>query len=120
WSATPADFFGDLDRPAARLALRQGRLDVAESLAAASVRRWAGVSPVGHAHSSIVLATVHVQAGEPGGLPLAHGAITAVSKLSSVRVRRKLEPLASALAARPGRDARDLAQRARQTVTARA
>ncbi|MGH3720666.1 MAG: helix-turn-helix domain-containing protein [Pseudonocardiaceae bacterium] len=120
WSATPADFFGDLDRPAALLALRRGRLDVAESLAVASVRRWEGVSPVGHASSIIVLATVHVRAGEPGGLPLAHGAITAVSRLSSVRVRRKLEPLAVALEARPGRDAHDLARIARQTVTARA
>ncbi|MGH3851955.1 MAG: helix-turn-helix domain-containing protein [Pseudonocardiaceae bacterium] len=120
WSATAADLYGDLDRPAARLALRQGRLDVAEPLAAASVRRWAGVNQRGHAHSGIVLATVHVQAGEPGGLPLAHGAITAVSKLSSVRVRKKLEPLAVSLEARPGRDARDLARMARQTVTARA
>lgn len=68
----------------------------------------------------IVLATVYVQAGEPGGFPLAHDAITAVSKLSSVRVRKKLEPLAVALTARPGRDARDLARMARQTVTARA
>ncbi|MGH3829366.1 MAG: helix-turn-helix domain-containing protein [Pseudonocardiaceae bacterium] len=119
WSASPADLYGDLDGPAARLALRQGRLDVAESLAVASVRRWEGVNQRGQAHNSIVLATVHVRAGEPGGLPLAHDAITAVSKLSSVRVRGKLEPLAVALTVRPGRDARDLARMARQTVTAR-
>ncbi|MGH3771533.1 MAG: helix-turn-helix domain-containing protein [Pseudonocardiaceae bacterium] len=120
WSATRADLYGDLDRPAAKLALRQGRLDVAEALAAASVRRWEGVNQRGHAHSSIVLATVHVRAGEPGGLPLAHSAITAVSKLSSVRVRGKLTPLVVALEAQPGRDARDLARMARHTVTARA
>ncbi|MGH3720677.1 MAG: helix-turn-helix domain-containing protein [Pseudonocardiaceae bacterium] len=120
WLPTRADPYGDLDTAAALLALRQERLDVAEPLAAASVRRWEQISPVRHARSGIVLATVHVRAGEPGGLPLAHGAISAVSKLSSVRVRRKLEPLAVSLEARPGRDARDLARMARQSVTARA
>jgi len=75
---------------------------------------------VSHALSTIVLATVHVRAGESGGLPLAHDAITAVAKLSSVRTRGKLSPLAAALEARPGRDARDLAQMARQAAVARA
>jgi transcriptional regulator with XRE-family HTH domain len=118
WSATRADLYGDLDRPAALLALRRGRLDAAESLAAASVRRWEGINQRGHTMSSIALATIHVRAGERGGLPLAHGAITAVSRLSSVRVRRWLQPLATALEARPGRDARDLARMARQAATA--
>ncbi|MBV9163284.1 MAG: helix-turn-helix transcriptional regulator, partial [Pseudonocardiales bacterium] len=120
WSATRADRYGDLDRPAALLALRRGRLDAAEPLAAASVRRWEGINQVGHTMSSIVLATVHVRAGEPDGLPLAHGAITAVSRLSSVRARRRLQPLAAALDARPGRDARDLARIAQQTTAAQA
>ena len=120
WSATRTDLYGDLDRPAAKLALRQGRLDLAESFAAASVRRWEGINLRGHAHSSIVLATVQVRAGEPGSLPLAHGAISAVRKLSSVRVRRTLTPLAAALATRPGRDARELVRMAQQTVEARA
>ncbi len=119
WSATRADPFGDLDRPAALLALRRGRLDVAESFAAASVRRWEGISRVGHVQSGIVLATVHVRAGEPHGLPVAHAAITAATKLSSVRARKRLEPLVAALAARPGRNERDLAQMARQVVSAR-
>jgi hypothetical protein len=118
WQATGADHYGDLDRPAALLALRRGRLDVAEPLAAASVRRWEGVSQVGHAQSSIVLATVHVRAGERDGLPLAHRAITAVTRLSSIRARRRLQPLAAALAARPGRDAQDLAQMAQQATSA--
>ncbi|MGH3822857.1 MAG: hypothetical protein ACRDRA_08500, partial [Pseudonocardiaceae bacterium] len=118
WSATCADAFGDLDRPAARLALRRGRLDTAEPLAAASVRRWEGVSLLGHTSSSIVLATVHVRAGEPSGLPMAHHAITTVQKLSSIRVRRQLQPLAAALAAQPGRDAQDLARTAK-TVASR-
>ncbi|MGH3935150.1 MAG: hypothetical protein ACRDS1_09275, partial [Pseudonocardiaceae bacterium] len=120
WLPTRADRYGDLDRPAALLALRQGRLDAAESLAAASVRRWEGISQSSRTHSSIVLATVHVRAGEPGGLPLAHGAITAVPKLSSVRVRQRLIPLAAALAARPGTDAQDLSRMAHQVAAVRA
>ena len=120
WSATRADHYGDLDRPAALLALRQGHLDAAEPLAAASVGRWEGVNRAGHARSSIVLATVHVRAGEPSGLPLAHGAITAVRKLGSVRTRKRLQQLAAALEAQPGRDAQDLARMARQAATARA
>ncbi len=119
WSATRADPCGDLDRPAALLALRRGRLDVAEPFAAVSVRRWEGISQVGHTQSGIVRATIYVRAGEPSGLPLAHGAITAVTKLSSVRARKRLEPLVAALEARPGRDERDLARMARQVSSAR-
>ncbi len=58
--------------------------------------------------------------GEPAGLSLAHGAITAVAKLSSVRVRKRLVLLADALAARPGTDAKDLARLARQVAAVRA
>jgi hypothetical protein len=114
WSPTRADRFGDLDRPAALLALGRGRLDAAESLAAASVRRAEGISQIGRTHSSVVLATIHVRAGEPGGLSLAHSAITAAAKLRSVRVRQRLLPLAAALAASPGIDAQDLSQMAYQ------
>jgi transcriptional regulator with XRE-family HTH domain len=120
WSPTRADPFGDLDRPAALLALRRGRLDIAESFAAVSVRRWEGISQVGHTQSVIVLATIHVRAGEPDGLRLAHGAVTAVTKLSSIRARKRLEPLVAALEARPGRDAQDLARMTREVSSARA
>ncbi|MGH3802842.1 MAG: hypothetical protein ACRDTD_22490, partial [Pseudonocardiaceae bacterium] len=116
WVPTRADRYGDLDRPAALLALRRGRLDVAESFAVASVRRWEGVSQSSRTHSSIVLATIHVRAGEPGGLSLAHGAITAVTKISSVRVRKRLVLLADELAARPGTDAKDLSRMAHQVA----
>jgi hypothetical protein len=112
--------YGDLDRPAALVALRRGRLDVAESFAVASVGRWKGISPVGHTFSGIVLATVHVRAGEPDGLPLAHSVITAVTKLSSFWARKRLEPLVTALETRPGRDEQDLARMARQIIPARA
>jgi hypothetical protein len=118
WSATRDDRYGDLDRPGALLALRRGQLNTAETLAAASVRRWEGF-PLGHVQSGIVLAAVHVRAGEPGGLPMAHGVITAVRKLSSVRTRRQLQPLAAALQTRPGRDAQDLTRMAQQTASAR-
>jgi hypothetical protein len=120
WRPTRADPYGDLDRPAAELAMRRGRLDSAETLAAASVHRWEGGSLVGRTNSGILLATLHVKAGEPDGLPLAHSAITAVTKLSSVRARRRLEPLIAALEARPGSDTKELGRMARQVATTRA
>ena len=105
---------------AALLELDRGRLDAAEQLAAASVRRWeGGISELGRTHSGIVLATIHVRAGEPRGLQLAHGAITAVTKLSSVRARRRLESLVAALESRPGSDYRQLSRMARQVAATR-
>ena len=44
WTSTPAEAYGDLDRPAACLELERGRLDAAEPFAAASMRRWEGGS----------------------------------------------------------------------------
>jgi hypothetical protein len=117
---TRTDRYGDFYRPAALLALRRGRLDAAESLAAASVRRCEGISQIACTHSGVVLATIHVRAGEPDGLRLAHGAITAVTKISSVRVRKRLLLLADALAARPGADAKDLSRMALQVAGVRA
>ena len=122
WTPTPADagVGGDLDRPAASLELERGRFDAAEPFAVASVRRWEGVSQVGRAQSAVVLATVHVRAGEPRGLQLAHGAVTAAAKLTSVRARRRLEPLFVALQARStSADARQLARQARHVATTR-
>ena len=120
WQPTPADPAGDLDQVAARLELDRGRLEAAESFAAASVRRWEGVSNQrARTYSGIVLATVHVQAGEPRGLQLAHSAVTAAARLSSVRARRQLEPLATALEARSGSDAAQLARMARQVAVTR-
>jgi len=99
WTPTPADanVGGDLDRPAACLEFARGRLDAAEPFAVASVRRWEGVSQVGRTQSAIVLATIHVRAGEPRGLQLAHSTVTAAAKLISTRARRRLEPLVTAL-----------------------
>ena len=69
--------------------------------------------------SAIVLATVHVGAGEPRELQLAHSAVTATGKLTSVRARQRLVPLADALEARRGSDAEQLARMARQVTATR-
>ncbi|MGH4014077.1 MAG: helix-turn-helix domain-containing protein [Pseudonocardiaceae bacterium] len=114
WTPIPADPFGDPDRVAARFEIERGRLDVAEQLIAASLRRWEGGRQTSRTQSGIVLATIHVKAGEPRGLQLAHDAITAVTRLSSVRIRRQLAPLAQELEARPSSDAKELARMARQ------
>ena len=116
WTPTPADPFGDPDRDAARLELQRGRLDVAEALTTASLRRWEGGRQLSRTATGVVLATIHVTAGEPRGMHLAHSAITSVSRLSGVRVRKQLTPLAEALEARPGSDARELARMARQVA----
>ncbi|MCA1707173.1 MAG: helix-turn-helix transcriptional regulator [Actinobacteria bacterium] len=120
WTPAAGDPFGDMDRPAARLELARGRLDIAEQFAAASVRRWEGGRLISRTVSSLVLATVYAAAGDSRGLPLAHQGITDASKFNSVRVRRQwVLPLADALDTRPGTDARDLARQARRVATAR-
>jgi transcriptional regulator with XRE-family HTH domain len=116
----PSNPYGDPDRVAALLEADRGRLDVAEPFAQASVRRWeGGASELGRTHSKVVLATIHVQASEPDGIGLAHEAITAVSKLSSVRARKRLAPLADALDTRRGSDTRELARMARRVAATR-
>ena len=120
WTPTRADLYGDLDRPAACLELKRGRLNAAEPFAAASARRWESGSRRGRTQAGVVLATIHVRAGEPDGLRLAHGAVTGASKLSSMRARQRLVPLADALEARPGSDHRELARMARQVAATRA
>jgi hypothetical protein len=116
WYPARADPRGDLDRPAALLELARGRLDVTEQFASASLRRWEGISEVSRIRSGVLMATIHVRAGEPSALTLAHGALKAVGKLSSVRARTELEPLAVALEARPGSDTKELARITRQVA----
>ncbi|MGH3798529.1 MAG: helix-turn-helix domain-containing protein [Pseudonocardiaceae bacterium] len=118
WIPGRTDPSGDLDQVGAHLELARGRLDAAERFAAASVRRWEGISNQrARTAAGILLATVHVQAGERDGLRLAHGAITKVTKLSSVRLRQQcLTPLAVALEARAGSDAQQLARMTRQVI----
>ncbi|MGH4022542.1 MAG: hypothetical protein ACRDT0_25550 [Pseudonocardiaceae bacterium] len=111
---------GDVDLVAARLALESGRYDTAEAFAASSVRRWSGhTNRRAAVLSDITHATVYVQAGEPRGTPLADHAIRGVAELRSQRARVRLLPLADALAARPGSDARELARTARKVAATR-
>jgi transcriptional regulator with XRE-family HTH domain len=117
WS--PENRSGDPNQVAACLELERGRLDVAEPFVHASMRRWEGVSRRAHIQSGVLLATIHVRAGEPRGLALAHSAVTAASKLTSVRTRKRLEPLYVALEARSGSDAEQLARMTRQVATTR-
>ncbi|MEO7194239.1 MAG: hypothetical protein ABIZ05_05360 [Pseudonocardiaceae bacterium] len=118
--STPADLNSDPDYLVASLELERGRLDAAQPFATALARRWESGSQRARTHTSILLATIHVRAGEPDGLRLAHGAITGVTRLSSFRARQRLNPLASALEARPGGDHRQLARMARDVATTRA
>ncbi|MGH3977388.1 MAG: helix-turn-helix domain-containing protein [Pseudonocardiaceae bacterium] len=120
WQPTPADPFGDPARVAARFEFGRGRLDVAEQHAAASVRRWEGVSEGGRTRSGIVLATIHVRAGEPRGLTMTKTVLDAVAQLDSQRTRLQLAPLVGALDARPGADARELARMARKVAATQA
>jgi transcriptional regulator with XRE-family HTH domain len=117
---TPTDVNADSDYVAANLALDSGRLDTAEPFAVASLGRWANGSRRARTRVDILLATIYVRAGEPDGLRLAHSAITGAMKLSSVRTRRLLTPLAAALDSRSGNDHRELARTARQVATTRA
>ncbi|MCA1671172.1 MAG: hypothetical protein LC799_02835, partial [Actinobacteria bacterium] len=120
WQPTRTDPRGDHDYVTARLEVGCGRLDAAEPFAVASVARWEGISELRRTHSAIVLATVHVQAGEPDGLAIAHRTITNVTELSSMQARTRLRPLATALEARRGSDSRELARMARQVAATRA
>jgi hypothetical protein len=118
WTPSRTDPTGDLDKVGASLELARGRLDAAERFAVASVQRWEGINNQrARTNADILLATVHVRAGEHDGLQLAHSAITKVTKLSSVRARQQyLTPLAVELEARPGNDAKQLAQMTRQVI----
>ena len=120
WESSDPDEIADMDATLAEMEMNLSRLDAAESAAQAAVRRWKGHpdrrrSVLGE----ITFATIHVRAGEPDGLPLAHGAVTEVAHLRSQRARDRLAPLAQALGSRPGSDYRELARMARQVATAR-
>jgi hypothetical protein len=107
------------DLVTAGIQLDLGRLDVAEQLAASAARTYGqGHHRRGRTEAELIVAEVHVRAGEPQGLPLTRQAIDEVSTLHSVAVRReRLVPLAAALGARPGSDSRELARMARQVAT---
>jgi hypothetical protein len=84
-----------------------------------SVRAWGDRDRRPAASARLLLATIHVRAGEPRGTQLAHTATTAITKFSSDRVRKRLLPFADALDARRGSDSQDLARMAQQVATMR-
>ncbi|MBV9144147.1 MAG: helix-turn-helix transcriptional regulator [Pseudonocardiales bacterium] len=117
----PPDVFdrAGTDASAAGIQCELGRLEAAEQFATRAVRGF-GEGPYrrGQIRAGLLLAEVHVRAGEPEGLTLAHQAIEEVRTLRSVAVRReRLIPLATALDARPGSDGWELARMARQVAT---
>jgi transcriptional regulator with XRE-family HTH domain/tetratricopeptide (TPR) repeat protein len=112
---------GAMDSATARIQLDLGRLDAAEQFAASAVRTYGENHRLDRTSAELLLAEVHVRAGEPRGLTLAREAIGRVKALQSVTVRReRLVPLAAALDARPGSDTRELARMARQVATTQA
>ncbi|MGH4018349.1 MAG: hypothetical protein ACRDT0_03700 [Pseudonocardiaceae bacterium] len=116
----PADSFdrADMDHVTAQAHLALGLLESAERLAASSVRTWGDGERRDAVQAGITLAAIHVQAGEPDGLRLAHKA-SGVSELRSTRARDRLAPLVDALAKRPGGEAWELAVDARRVAAAR-
>ncbi len=119
---TPRDAFEHAggDRMTAGIQLELGQLEAAEQFAASAVRTYGEGHRRARIMAELFLAEVHVRAGEPRGLTLAHQAIEEVSSLQSVAVRReRLVPLATALHARPGRDTQELARMARQVAATR-
>ncbi|MGH3868245.1 MAG: hypothetical protein ACRDQ4_19430 [Pseudonocardiaceae bacterium] len=117
----PRDGFerASMDRATAGIHLDLGRLDTAEQFAASAVRTYSEGHRKDRTTAELILAEVHVRAGEPRGLVLARQAIDGVSTLHSVAVRRRrLIPLATALEARTSSDTRELAQLARKIATA--
>jgi hypothetical protein len=121
WTPPTGHVQGCMDLDGAHTYLRIGRLDTAEAMATTSARTLAASGDRREGVlAELAVARVHVQAGEPGGLDKARAAIRAVAKTpSAVAQQCWLPPLATALDAQPGSDARDLARMARQVATTR-
>ncbi len=121
WAPRDAFERGAMDRATSEIQLDLGQLDTAEQFAASAVRTYGDTHlRRGRTRAELALAEVYVRAGEPRGLVLARQAIEAVSTLQSVAVRReRLVPLTTALEARPGNDAKEIARMARQVAATR-
>ncbi|MEO7193263.1 MAG: helix-turn-helix transcriptional regulator [Pseudonocardiaceae bacterium] len=116
----PRDIFerADADLGTAMIQRDLGQLDTAEQFATSAARTYSEAHRRGRTMTELLLAELHVRAGEPWGLTLAYEAIDKVGTLQSVAVRREwLIPLAIALEARPGTDTQELARSARQIAT---
>jgi tetratricopeptide (TPR) repeat protein len=115
---TPRDAFehASADLATARIHRDLGQLESAEQFATSAVRTFnQGHYRRGRILAELLLAEVHIRAGDPHGLTLAHHAINQVSTLHSLAARgHPLISLATALDARP--DTQDLARLARQVA----
>jgi len=122
WEPSHAHARGCMDLDTGLTYLHLGQLDTAEAALAVSARTFQQSSDRREGVvADIALTLVHVQTGEPRGLAMAREAITAVSITKSGNARKLwLQPLADALQARPGNDAKRLARMARQVATTRA
>ncbi len=110
----------DMDLTTSLVHLRLGSLDIAESMAAVSVRTFAQ----GHhgregVLAGITLARVHLLAGEPDAARLVAQAIEAVPPLRSGVARTALAPLAQDLETRSRPDFAELARRAQKIAMTR-
>jgi transcriptional regulator with XRE-family HTH domain len=121
WAPPNAHARGDMDLITGLTCLHLGQLDTAEAVLMTSVQTFQqGTDRREGVEADIALAQVYVQAGEPRGLILAKHAIDTVTKTQSGTAREIwLEPLATALEARPGADAKELARMTRQVAATR-
>ncbi len=104
WAPRDAFEQAGADFTTAKIQLDLRQFGTAESFAASAVRTYGEAHGRGRTSAKLVLAEVHVRAGEPRGLALARQAIEEVNSLQSVAVRQeRFVPLATALEARPGR-----------------
>lgn len=104
----------DLDHVRAAIHLILGNVNTAESYATTAIRTWGGHDLRDCVQTRILLARIHLRAGEPGVERIAAPAINAVAQLRSARARTLLVPLEQALRARGDSTSVDLAEQARQ------
>ncbi|MGH3803892.1 MAG: hypothetical protein ACRDTD_27930, partial [Pseudonocardiaceae bacterium] len=120
WAPRDAFERAGMDLVTAGIELDLRRFDIAEQLAVSAVRTYGEGHRRSRTMAELMLAELHVRTGEPRGLVLARQAIDAVSTLQSVSARsQRLVPLAAALEARPGSDAKELARIAHQVAATR-
>ncbi|MGH3866869.1 MAG: helix-turn-helix domain-containing protein [Pseudonocardiaceae bacterium] len=120
WEARDAFERAGADLAAGGIQVDLGRLDAAEQFATRAVRTYGESHRRGRALTQLLLAEVHVRAGEPQSLILARQAIAGVSTSQSIAARQeRLIPLATALEARPSTETREIARIARKVIATR-
>lgn len=119
WEPPDAHAQADMDLITAMTLIHMGQLDTAEAAAVTAARVFRqGTDRREGVIADTTVAQLHVQTGEPDGLRLAATAIDGVAELRSAHARQLVVPLAAALEARPGGEARELAGHARRVAAA--